>query len=266
MPPPLLSGITSASESIPSNGHAINGMHLYYVRELKDRTFQPYLFLIDPGSIAVSSLAELPIIQSTSDELNLKATQDSLAPIEPSSICSNEYTDAVTALAVDPWDISSWMILLEEVEQGRGGAAKIDDTYTRFLDQFPRAARFWMKLTSYYSRNAESTTNIEEQLQLYNNLIKTFENCLNKCRSVSLWRACLACVKRTSVDQVIAAAKASNAQPTQQLIERYYEERKKTEQAYEAALDNVGMAIDAGELWRYAYTNPFNVPSSFVIK
>lgn len=165
------------------------------------------------------------------------------------SICSNEYSEALTALNSDPWDISSWMILVEEVEHGRGGAAKIDETYQKFLEKFPLSARFWMKLTSYYIKSLESHQNPQQHQQL---ITDTFEKCVHKCRSVPLWRSYLSFIKKVSVDRVIAAAKANaNGQPTQQQIDQYFEERKRNEQAYEISFENVGMAVDAADLWRF---------------
>jgi hypothetical protein len=182
------------------------------------------------------------------------------------SVCSNEYTDAVATLSVDPWDISSWMILLEEVEQGRGGAATFVESLSKFLERFPRAWRFWLKLISHYLRlldNAVKDRPAHSQSQSYSEfvqghplsatLVSTFDQCLQKCRSVALWRVYIAFIRRISIETISFPPSGPLSGALQQM---YVDERKKCEQAYEQAFLNVSMAVDAADLWRYGNPDP----------
>jgi hypothetical protein len=60
--------------------------------------------------------------------------------------CSAECSEALFAIGTDCWDISSWMIFLEEVQMGRGGDVSLIEAYRRILEQFPRSAKFWKNL------------------------------------------------------------------------------------------------------------------------
>ena len=58
-------------------------------------------------------------------------------------IASQEFLDSQQAVSYDQWDVQSWIMLLEETEAGKSGSASIPDAYNRFLNQFPRAEKFW---------------------------------------------------------------------------------------------------------------------------
>jgi len=92
------------------------------------------------------------------------------------SYCSTEFTEAMSAVTTDCWDISSWLICLEEAEQGRSGATTVIDIYEQIVQKFPRSAKFWKNLTEYH---------------LSNNCMELAEEVMKKsvtvCRSVELW-------------------------------------------------------------------------------
>ena len=92
------------------------------------------------------------------------------------SYCSTEFTEAMSAVTTDCWDISSWLICLEEAEQGRSGATTVIDIYEQIVQKFPRSAKFWKNLIEYH---------------LSNNCMELAEEVMKKsvtvCRSVELW-------------------------------------------------------------------------------
>lgn len=92
------------------------------------------------------------------------------------SYCSTEFTEAMSAVTTDCWDISSWLICLEEAEQGRSGTTTVIDIYEQIVQKFPRSAKFWKNLTEYH---------------LSNNCMELAEEVMKKsvtvCRSVDLW-------------------------------------------------------------------------------
>lgn len=144
--------------------------------------------------------------------------------------CSAEYTDAVEGITSDCWDINSWMIYLEEVEQGKGGSTGLSDAYNRFLSQFPMSATVWKKLVNHYTEKGQ-----------WKSCEETLDKCLVKCRSVSLWRSYLTVKKINTIDKI------SNV-PSQ--VEQYMQARSSYETAFDKAIENVGFSIDSFDIWR----------------
>lgn len=145
----------------------------------------------------------------------------------PAAICSTECSEALAALSLDNWDVSSWMVLLEEVEQGRGGSMSVIDAYNKILKQFPRAARFWKRLAEHLLKKKDSDS-----------LETLFDEAAERCRSVELWLLYLQFIRSTLVDASLNQS------------EEYFANRRTTELAYERAIDNVGRAIDSYPIWR----------------
>jgi len=99
---------------------------------------------------------------------------------------------------------------------------------------------------------------------LMNKIRDTFESCVYRCRSVWLWRAYISYVKSVTVDVVVSSILAISGGNTHQLAaspallkpqqqEVYVEERRKVEGVFEKALEWVGLAIEAAELWRWGF-------------
>ena len=143
-------------------------------------------------------------------------------------IASQEFLDSQQAVSYDHWDVQSWIMLLEETEAGKSGSASIPDAYNRFLNHFPRAAKFWKTLIEYHIKKDE--LDIAEEL---------FSKCLLKCRSVELWILYLSLQKKKTIDK---ASKVTDPS--------YSLNRKAYENVFEKAVDNVGMSVDSDELWR----------------
>lgn len=144
-------------------------------------------------------------------------------------ICSVEYTEAITAISADRWDISSWIIFYEEVQHGRSGETTIVDAYERIIAQFPRSARFWKNLAQHYVDNNE-LERAEE----------TYRRSLYKCRNIDLWRSYLSHCTREFMEALRLAGSP----------EAYAASRAKCEKAFEESVENVGLALGAYPIWK----------------
>jgi hypothetical protein len=144
-------------------------------------------------------------------------------------ISSAECVDALSAITTDCWDISSWIIYLEEVQQGRGGDTTIEEAYGKILAQFPRSAKFWLNLAQHYL-SVGDVRHAEE----------TFSKSVIVCRSIELWRAYL---------NHLTAIFQETLKYTVQ-TEQYVTTRAKCETAFEQACDNVGLWLGAYPIWR----------------
>jgi len=141
------------------------------------------------------------------------------------NVASEEYSDALQGVSSDPYDVSSWSILLDEVMGGRGGTASVVDTLKKFLKQFPRSGKTWGWLASYYVNNGQPQT-AEELLREE----------LPKLRHVELWSQYIKTVKRLI--------------PKDSKDEKYSAARKAYENAFERALENVGYSVESGPIWK----------------
>lgn len=143
-------------------------------------------------------------------------------------IASQEFLDSQQAVSYDQWDVQSWILLLEEAEAGKSGSVSISDAYSRFVHQFPRAAKFWKILIDYHLRKDE--IDIAEEL---------FSKCLYKCRNIELWISYLQLQKKKTIDKTPKTSDPS-----------YAMNRKAYENVFEKAVENAGMSVDSDELWR----------------
>ena len=143
--------------------------------------------------------------------------------------CSTECSEALTAIASDCWDISSWIIYYEEVQQGRAGNITVVEAHERIIAQFPRSARFWKNLAEYHLHRGENDTAEE-----------TFRKCLSKCRSIDLWKSYLSYLYNAFIDTM----------RLNMPLEQHSKVRAKCESAFEEAVENVGLALGSFPLWR----------------
>ena len=137
---------------------------------------------------------------------------------------SEECSEALQAIDSDPWDGSSWVLFLQEVEEGRAGSLTFVDAYHRFLVRFPRAAKYWKVLAEYHVKQED-----------YAAAEDIFDQCLSKCRHVDLWLAYVSMVQ----SKTTSSSSSSSGNDT-----------KPVEVAYEKAIENVGMSVNASSLWR----------------
>ena len=155
--------------------------------------------------------APLPsLIQS--NDVQQELTEESILGVQ-----SDECVEALQAVESDCWDINSWYLFIEEVENGRGGTTTIPEAYTRFLEKFPRAAKQWKSLAEYHTQKEE-----------YAQAEDVYTKYLTKCRSVELWQSYVQMVQQRSGTEV---------------------SQKSVEAAFEKAIDNVGMSVVSHPLW-----------------
>jgi len=138
---------------------------------------------------------------------------------------SEEYLESVKAVAADQNDVTSWLVILDQVERGKGGTATVSETFSKFLKIFPRHAKTYGRLAHYYTQNAQ--TRVAEEL---------LSPCLSKLRNVELWLQYIKIVKRLI--------------PKDIKDENFASARKTYESAYEMAIDNVGYSVESGILWK----------------
>jgi tetratricopeptide (TPR) repeat protein len=144
-------------------------------------------------------------------------------------ISSQDFTDALAAITADPWDCHSWYVYLSEAEQGHSGSVSVDDAYSKFLTQFPRAANYWNKEVQYFL--------VRNDFVMCESI---FAKCLAKPRYVDLWCSYIEMIKRKA--NLEPAVGKTQSQLTT--------ERTSLEAAYEKALESVGMHPGSGIIWR----------------
>ena len=145
-------------------------------------------------------------------------------PVKPEAKRSKECSEALQAIDSDPWDINSRLLFLHEVEEGHGGGLSVIEAYHRFLERFPRAAKYWKILAGYHVK-AKNYPAAEEVF------VKAFAS---KCRNVELWLAYIAMIRA----KILNGGRESG------------HDMKPVEVAFEKAVENVGTSLDAWALWR----------------
>lgn len=142
---------------------------------------------------------------------------------------SDDYVESLQAVTSDPFDSSSWKILLDEIEAGRGGNADFGENMSKFLGYFPRAGGEWIRYADYYETKAKNLVEAEKVLG------KSAES----LRSVAAWLKYIDLVRKLAVDQ-----HGDGTAEAQGAI------RNAVGDAYERAAGNIGLAINSGALWR----------------
>jgi len=119
-------------------------------------------------------------------------------------------------LADDPYDIDSWLILIKNAQCRSIDEAR--ETYEQLVHIFPTSGRYWK-------------TYIEQEIRArnYERVEKLFQRCLMKVLSIDLWKTYLLYVKETKFTL-----------PTY---------KEKLAQAYDFALDKMGLDIQSHTLW-----------------
>lgn len=139
---------------------------------------------------------------------------------------SADYIEAKGAIAKNPFDKNSWIIMLSEVEKC-GNKSTILDAFCEATIQFPRTASLWKRYIGFL-------IHFEEIQQAED----AFRKCLTKCRSVELWISYLDLIRSKTVGKYSPAS------------DQYTNTKKIYESAFENALENVGSSIDVNVLWR----------------
>ncbi|GLV37008.1 suppressor of forked [Carabus blaptoides fortunei] len=116
----------------------------------------------------------------------------------------------------NPYDLEAWSILLREAQTKH--ISEVRPLYEYLISIFPSAARYW----KIYIEHEMKTRNFER-------VEKLFQRCLMKILNIELWKLYLTYVKDT---------KAS--------LSTY---KEKMAQAYDFALDKIGMDIHSYAIW-----------------
>ena len=126
--------------------------------------------------------------------------------------------------------IYSYTYIYVQVEQGRGGAATVEEVYIRFLERFPLAFKVWRKLANYYYN----------QKQDYKQAESVYIRCLDTCRNITLYIDYINMMKMSTLETINRIS----------YEKQYVLVRNNIEMLIEKAVNQVGMFIDASPLWR----------------
>lgn len=119
-------------------------------------------------------------------------------------------------IAEDPYDVDSWMLLVKHAQCRSIDEAR--ETYEELVQIFPTSGKFWKNYIEH-----------EMRMRNYERVEKLFQRCLIRVLSIDLWKTYLLYVKET---------KSS--------LSTY---KEKMAQAYDFALDKMGLDIQSTALW-----------------
>ncbi|CAI9734176.1 cleavage stimulation factor subunit 3-like [Octopus vulgaris] len=157
-----------------------------------------------------SSTAALAAATTT----NLTAT--AALPPEEIGYIPDKVKKAEKRISAYPYDTEAWSVLIRDAQMKMIGDAR--NTYERLVTQFPNAGRYWK---SYIEQ--------EMKAKNYERVEKLFQRCLIKVLNIDLWKLYLSYIKETKGK-----------------LPSY---REKMAQAYDFALDKVGMDIMSYQIW-----------------
>ncbi|XP_015784483.1 cleavage stimulation factor subunit 3 [Tetranychus urticae] len=123
---------------------------------------------------------------------------------------------AEARLQENPWDTEAWQILIKEY-----GAKKLEEArpfYERLVTQFPLTGRYWKLYIDH-----------EMKSRNYDKVEKLFQRCLIKVLHIDLWRCYLNYIKETKAPHPSF--------------------REKMAQAYDFALDKIGIDNHSYPIW-----------------
>lgn len=119
-------------------------------------------------------------------------------------------------LEENPYDLDAWSILIREAQNQPIDKAR--KTYERLVAQFPSSGRFWKLFIE-----------AEIKAKNYDKVEKLFQRCLMKVLHIDLWKCYLSYVRETKGK-----------------LPSY---KEKMAQAYDFALDKIGMEIMSYQIW-----------------
>uniref|UniRef100_A0A0B7AJR0 Suppressor of forked domain-containing protein n=2 Tax=Arion vulgaris TaxID=1028688 RepID=A0A0B7AJR0_9EUPU len=154
---------------------------------------------------------------SPGDRGALPGTIKPLVPEEQGSgYIADKIVKAEKRIQVYPYDTEAWSILIRDAQIRRIEDARV--IYERLVEQFPNAGKYWKIY-------------IEHELKLKNfeRVEKLFQRCLIKVLNIELWKLYLNYVKETK-----------------STLPSY---REKMAQAYDFALERIGMDIMSYQIW-----------------
>ncbi|ELT99142.1 hypothetical protein CAPTEDRAFT_164574 [Capitella teleta] len=138
------------------------------------------------------------------------------APPEEVGYIPDKVVKAEKRITDHPYDLEAWSVLIRDAQSKTLEEAR--STYERVVTQFPNAGRYW----KIYIEHEMKSRNYEK-------VEKLFQRCLMKVLNIDLWKTYLHYIKET---------KGS--------LPSY---REKMAQAYDFALDKIGMDIMSYPIW-----------------
>uniref|UniRef100_A0A674DWR2 Cleavage stimulation factor subunit 3 n=1 Tax=Salmo trutta TaxID=8032 RepID=A0A674DWR2_SALTR len=143
--------------------------------------------------------------------MSTEATADQAAEYIPEKVKKAE-----KKLEENPYDLDAWSILIREAQNQPIDKAR--KTYERLVAQFPSSGRFWKLFIE-----------AEIKAKNYDKVEKLFQRCLMKVLHIDLWKCYLSYVRETKGK-----------------LPSY---KEKMAQAYDFALDKIGMEIMSYQIW-----------------
>ncbi|KAK7478906.1 hypothetical protein BaRGS_00029887 [Batillaria attramentaria] len=137
-------------------------------------------------------------------------------PPEEVGYIADKIVKAEKRIQAYPYDTEAWSVLIRDAQMRKIENAR--DTFERLVEQFPSAGKYWKIY-------------IEQELKAknYERVEKLFQRCLIKVLNIDLWKLYLSYIKET---------KGS--------LPSY---REKMAQAYDFALEKIGMDIMSYQIW-----------------
>ncbi|KAJ8340587.1 hypothetical protein SKAU_G00352200 [Synaphobranchus kaupii] len=143
--------------------------------------------------------------------MSAEGTSDQAAEYIPEKVKKAE-----KKLEENPYDLDAWSILIREAQNQPIDKAR--KTYERLVAQFPSSGRFWKLYIE-----------AEIKAKNYDKVEKLFQRCLMKVLHIDLWKCYLSYVRETKGK-----------------LPSY---KEKMAQAYDFALDKIGMEIMSYQIW-----------------
>lgn len=150
----------------------------------------------------------------TEDEQN-----DILVSSDNRGLSSDEFKESYAAVHVDPFDLTSWMIVVGEAEAGRSGDLDIDRVFNMLLQYFPRTPRFWRRFSELQKRD-----------ERFDQALLTLQRGAHLCFDVDLWFEYLT---QSSFGSELDSDRC-----------------KLAIKEFECAVSQIGMDIYAGKIWK----------------
>lgn len=176
---------------------------------------------IPPEAAALAASAAMDVVTDA-------RPSESLGTVGVTHYESDEFAEALASVSVDPWDVSSWNVMIEEVQAGRGGGRTFPQICQQYIAQFPRAAKAYERLADFYLKDGKADA-------AHALLAKGCRDCW----SIDLWAYYLGLLKRKF-------AEYQRAQQTEEI----QKQRATAEAEFQAAIERMGWSVDAFALWR----------------
>ncbi|RHY87725.1 hypothetical protein DYB35_002384 [Aphanomyces astaci] len=130
----------------------------------------------------------------------------------------------------EPWNIDAWLNFIYEVQQSFQHVEEARPFYVIFLEQFPTSAYWWKQ----YADHEWRANQLENVREIFNKALHEL-----KLPHVDLWSFYLQFTKSTVMDVLTDASSPEDKKRARQTMA----------EAFETALDRVGMSIHSNGIW-----------------